>query len=234
MCLAAGVIGATAAGAPASAGSHGSEGKIGEFIYFADAALFVDCMSGETVPVAGEGEFLALQRAYLEARAAPEAALVVVVDGRIEEREGMEGGARPTLIVDRVAGVVPGQRCDRASVDSSFDDTYWKLLTIGGEPIAIPLGTREAHIQFGIEGNRFSSTAGCNMINGLVEGEVPDITIGTGAMTMMACPPPLDTQEFAFVEALNATSSVRVIGPTLELLDGDGNGLAFFEAIAMP
>ena len=41
-------------------------------------------------------------------------------------------------------------------------------------------------------------------------------------MTKMACPPPLDAQERAFIQAMKATASVRESGNALELLDAGG------------
>jgi heat shock protein HslJ len=38
----------------------------------------------------------------------------------------------------------------------------------------------------------------------------------------MACPPPLDAQERAFLEALQATAAVHIAGNTLELKDASG------------
>ncbi|MDO9162597.1 MAG: YbaY family lipoprotein, partial [Methylococcaceae bacterium] len=49
----------------------------GEFSYMADAATFTDCASGKRWPVAMLGDYLAMERNYLQARSAPAAPLLV-------------------------------------------------------------------------------------------------------------------------------------------------------------
>jgi len=217
-------------GAPAHAQADGEAGPlIGEFVYFADAATFRPCGGEARVPVATEAAYLDLERAYLDARAAPQAPLMIVIDGMIAEREGMEGGPRPMLVAERLAGVVPGERCD-----SPLAGTYWRLLSIGGTPVSEPQIDREPHILFDTEEARYSATAGCNMMMGGYTAELPEITIDAGAMTMMACPPPIDAQEEALVEALRSAETARIVGPTLELFDGEGAARAFFQAARQP
>lgn len=55
----------------------------GEFVYFADAALFTECMTGQRFPVVMEADYLALERAYMEHRPAPMAPVLARIDGRI-------------------------------------------------------------------------------------------------------------------------------------------------------
>ncbi len=83
----------------------------GDFVYFADAALFTDCASGRRWPVAMTADAAALQRSYLEWRKEPMAPLLVNFDGRLEVREAMEGPAREQIVVDRFRSVEPGNSC---------------------------------------------------------------------------------------------------------------------------
>ena len=54
----------------------------GMVLYFADAARFTECRSGRSFPVAMEADFVALQRAYLEARQLPQTPVLATVEGR--------------------------------------------------------------------------------------------------------------------------------------------------------
>ncbi|MDM0018122.1 hypothetical protein [Variovorax saccharolyticus] len=83
----------------------------GDFVYFADAALFTDCASGKRWPVAMTADAVALQRSYLEWRKEPAAALLVNFDGRLEVREAMEGPAREQMVVEKFRSVEPGNTC---------------------------------------------------------------------------------------------------------------------------
>ena len=83
----------------------------GDFVYFADAALFTDCASGKRWPVAMTADAVALQRSYLEWRKEPAAPLLVNFDGRLEVRESMEGPPREQLVVEKFRSVEPGNTC---------------------------------------------------------------------------------------------------------------------------
>ncbi|MEJ8811165.1 hypothetical protein WKW77_08810 [Variovorax ureilyticus] len=93
----------------------------GDFVYFADSAIFTDCTTGQRWPVAQAGDYLALEEAYLRWQGAPKAPLLANFDGRIEVREPMEGPPREHMVVDRFVSVQPGTSCE------------W-LATPGGKP----------------------------------------------------------------------------------------------------
>lgn len=83
----------------------------GDFIYFADAAVFTDCITGQRWPVAMTADAVALQRSYLEWRKEPATPLLVNFDGRLDVREAMEGPAREQMVVDKFRSVEPGNTC---------------------------------------------------------------------------------------------------------------------------
>jgi uncharacterized lipoprotein YbaY/heat shock protein HslJ/uncharacterized lipoprotein NlpE involved in copper resistance len=210
---------------------------IGEFVYFADAAVFTECRTGLRFPVAMEGDYLALERAYLDARPEPMAPVVVTVKGDIDMREGMEGGLRQILQVDRFDGVWPGLTCERAQADASFDNTYWRIDALDGQALGPVAGRQEPHVSFrsGEDGDFFSATLGCNRINGGFSREGDDgLSLSPGAMTMMACPPPLDTQERQLVDVFGRVASMRITGPTMVFEDDTGQVIARFEAVYLP
>ena len=207
---------------------------IGEFMYFADAATFTECGSEDTYPVAREGAYLNAERGYLDAQAEPMASVVAVLDGNIVEREGMEGGLRDMLVIDRLAGFVPGLTCERAMVDSDVENTYWRILSIGGATLEGAEGRREPHIILRSGEGVFSSTIGCNTVSGSYSLDLPPLKLAAGPVTMMACPPPLDEIERAWTEGLALVSEVIVTGPTMELRSAEGQTVAFLEAVALP
>jgi uncharacterized lipoprotein NlpE involved in copper resistance len=98
----------------------GDQPKRGMFSYMADAALFEDCSDGARYPVAQEGDYLALERAYLAARREPGEALLATVVGRVEPRPPMEGeGARETLVVAEFVEIRAGY-CGEVAEDISM------------------------------------------------------------------------------------------------------------------
>jgi heat shock protein HslJ len=67
-----------------------------------------------------------------------------------------------------------------------------------------------------------SSTVGCNRIVGKPSLEGDRLRFGPMAATRMACPPPLDRLEAAYMAALDAVRSYRVEGARLILVDEAG------------
>jgi heat shock protein HslJ/uncharacterized lipoprotein NlpE involved in copper resistance len=204
----------------------------GLFVYFADAARLTECLTGRSYPVAMEGDYLSLERAYLEKRQAPAEPLMVSIAGGIQARPRMEGeGTEPAIIVDRFINAWPGQQCAPHRAAASLTNTYWRIVRIGGEEVHATEGRREPHLLLRSGEPRFAATVGCNqMLGGFQAGEAT-LSFKAGAMTMMACPPPLDQLEHRFIDALNATKGWRIAGQVLELLDADGKPLALFEAV---
>lgn len=88
----------------------------GDFVYFADSAIFTDCATGQQWPVAKEGDYLALEKAYLNWQGEPKAPVLANFDGHIDIREPMEGPLREHMIVDRFISVQPGTTCESLEV----------------------------------------------------------------------------------------------------------------------
>ena len=207
---------------------------IGEFVYFADAATFTECGTNDSYPVAMEAAYLDAERGYLDAQAEPMAPVAVVLEGEIAKREGMEGGEHDMLIIDRLAGFVPGLTCERAMADSDVENTYWRILSIAGNVLENTLAEREPHIILRPSEGAFTSTVGCNTINGSYTVAGSALSLGAGPMTMMACPPPLDEIERAWTQGIATVGEAIVTGPSMELLTAEGVPVAFLEAVALP
>jgi putative lipoprotein len=207
---------------------------IGEFVYFADAATFTKCGSNETYPIAMEGAYLDAERGYLDAQSEPMAPVAVVLEGKVAKREGMEGGQRDMLVIDRLTGFIPGLTCERAMADSTVENTYWRILSIAGSVLENTEVAREPHIILRPDMEAFTSTVGCNTINGSYTLAGASLSLRAGPTTMMACPPPLDEIERAWTMGIASVSEAIVTGPTMELLTAEGVPVAFLEAVALP
>ena len=86
----------------------------GEMRYMADAALFTDCRTGRTYPIAMEADYVRMERAYLDVAGEPGGPLYVTFEGFIAPRPKMEGdGLEPTVIVEYFINVWPGRKCER-------------------------------------------------------------------------------------------------------------------------
>jgi heat shock protein HslJ/uncharacterized lipoprotein NlpE involved in copper resistance len=205
----------------------------GEFVYMADAPRLTECLTGRSYPVAMEGDYLALERAYLDNRAEPGAPLMATFEGQISERPPMEGdGTIPTVIVDRFVNVWALERCERWRAEPTLTNTYWKIVRLNDQPIQRLENTREPHLLLNANETRFRATVGCNRIIGTYATSAPEgIRFTPGPMTIRACPPPLDEEERRLVAILGAAHSYRPSGQTMEVFDGDGKSIALFQAV---
>ena len=215
--------------APAAAPAESARRKRGAYTYFADTGMFVDCVTGQRLPVAQEGDNAALEAAYAKVRTAPGALTLAVVEGRVEMRKPMEGAARPTLIVERLVEVVPGRGCEGLSNMATLENTYWKLVSLGGGPVEVAEKQSEPHIILQAEQRRVVGSGGCNRLTGSYTLEGERLAFGPMAGTMMMCPQGM-AQERAFLDALALVARWRVVGERLELFDAGGASLAQFES----
>ena len=133
--------------------------------------------------------------------------------------------------MERFVGVWPGETCERAMDQARLTNTYWKFMRLGDTEVAAGEGRREPNLILREGEARFTATVGCNQIAGDYTLAEDRLTFGTSAVTMMACPPPLDAWEKQLTEVLTATESWRIDGQTLELLDAAGSPLAMMQAV---
>lgn len=207
----------------------------GEVRYMADAAIYRDCRTRRSYPVAFENAWIDLERAYLEHAPEPGGPLMATFRGRIAERPPMEGdGTLRTVVVDEVDGVWPGERCAMPVAEASLIGVYWRIVELEGTAIDPMAGRQEAHIALFDQdgGPRFAATLGCNRMGGGVSVDGPSLRFDGPMSTMMACPPPLDDQERRFAEMLGRTTAWRLEGTRLEFRD-DAGVLAVMEAAYM-
>ena len=86
----------------------------GMFVYYADSALFRACVTNRKMPVAMEGDYIALEHAWLESGRSIKSPLFARIEARIEPRVNMEGPRRPTVIVERLISTQAAGACPKS------------------------------------------------------------------------------------------------------------------------
>lgn len=202
-----------------------SQRLIGEFRYFADAPSFRPCDDRQSLPVAQEGDYLALERAYL-ARQPAGAALTVSLQGRLLPRPSAEPGQAPrnSLVVDRF------ERIEAAGCPGvgELGGKRWLLAELPGSTPDGPPPVRP-ELLFGTDGS-LSGSGGCNRLQGSyrLAGD-GQLSLGRVASTMRACVGGM-AQEQQLLQALARVARYALSGQELRLLDADGKLVARFES----
>ena len=202
----------------------------GMFRYMADAALFRDCRNNKTYPVSMEGEYIELERAYLNSGIDSGSEAMVQLRGRLLERPSMEGNNNEVkLIVDKFNNLQPNKSCS-PNTHAELLDTHWILDSLGGIKITTPTDGKEVHMVLATAESRVHGNAGCNNFFGQFSTEEDKLSFSAMGSTMMACPEGMEKEQ-AFLAALGNTASYSISGLFLELYDGEGSLLARLEAV---
>src|SRR5262249_50733667 len=116
-----------------------------------------------------------------------------------------------------------------AATMTSIEDITWNLANVGGTPAApVPTDGKAAHFRLNSKDKRYTGYSSVNNFNGPYELNGQSLKFRPAAMTRMMGIEPFNTQEQAFIDALNKTASWRVTAGGIELLDSAGNSLASF------
>ena len=207
----------------------------GMLTYFADAATIVHCATGRTYPVAQDGEYLALERAYLAGRSGPAEPLFVTMDALIEPRAQMEGPERLTVVPEAFGSVFPGGDCSLGNRSLDLADAVWTITSLGDVDLDPALVSREPFLIFSDEDGTFSASVGCNQLRGGYSRSGTDLSFAEPvASTMMACPDPVDDWETAFKQALSGVVGLEIGGRVLRFLDGERTPVMRLQAVYLP
>src|SRR6056297_3295786 len=205
---------------------------IGEMTYMADVAVFTECVTGRSYPIAQEGEYLALERAYLADADDPGEPLTVHVEGNLVMRPAMQGPDRRSLVIDRFIQTPPGQSCEHQRASADLINTYWRLDRLRGEQVKGLPDRREPHLVLqDVPSTRLRATVGCNWISGPYERQADRLTVGPLTGMRMACPAPLDSLEQTLAQVLDEVRKYQTTGNSLTLLDGEGEMIAILTAV---
>ncbi|UZH09161.1 MULTISPECIES: META domain-containing protein [unclassified Halomonas] len=115
--------------------------------------------------------------------------------------------------------------------DEPLINTYWKLVTLDGEPVVTDENFREAHVVLHQDGSRLAGATGCNTLMGSYRVENEQITFNKIASTKMACSTAQMNNEQGFLAALKQVATWNVDGAMLVLSGNNNEPLAVFEAV---
>jgi heat shock protein HslJ len=207
----------------------GAATVVGTYSESADGAMFTHCATRARFPIAREGDFEVLANAYASVPHEPGAPVVVSLVGRLQPLPIVEGNPpRDQLIVDRLLRIWPDETCEKATVHTTLDNTYWKLVELNGKPFATHEDQREVHVILRADSNQVRGFAGCNPFEGQYEGKGTRLRFHSLAVAESACA--YIDEEVAFIAALERVTNCQSLGESLDLRD-DVRSIARLRAV---
>ena len=125
-------------------------------------------------------------------------------------------------------GLAPGCGGSGGGDPADIENKPWQLTSATG--LTIPDGVVPS-AAFS-NGNAFG-TAGCNTYRASYTLDGDSLEIGEPAGTLIACPPPVDEFERAYLDALGQVATWELDDEELVLSDADGNELLRFEVASI-
>jgi putative lipoprotein len=115
--------------------------------------------------------------------------------------------------------------------DASLTETYWKLVSMAGQPYRHVGANREPHLKLRTDGNSVTGFGGCNTFSGRFEPDasVGRLRFGQPVATQRACLDGMDN-EARFLKMLQEANRYVIRGDALRLLR-DNEVLLGFEAV---
>jgi copper homeostasis protein (lipoprotein) len=204
----------------------------GLYRHLGDTATFTECLTGRTMPVALEGNYLDTEKAYAALDKTEGQAFLVTVEGRIAERAKTIGdGTQDVLVVDRQRRFWPKEGCGPRYSEARLEDTRWKLAQLGDQPVLAGVSPQEASLTLDSATKRLQGSSGCNRINAGYTVDDGVLRLTPVVATRMACPANAMIQESAFLAMLGKVVLATVAGQQLEFRDGAGHLIARFDAM---
>lgn len=142
---------------------------------------------------------------------------------------------RSSLVVGIVASLVllvactGGGGASAGPAGGKLDGTTWTLgSSIDGATLKdLPEGV---YVDARFDGSKVAGSAGCNGYTGAYVASGSSLTVTGVAATMMACPPPADVVEAAYLANLAKAASYTATAELLTIFDGAGAKLLVFTA----
>jgi uncharacterized lipoprotein YbaY/heat shock protein HslJ len=186
-----------------------------------DAAFLIECSTGRRFLVAPEADATSLQRAYAAARPGPEQPLLVSLEGRFARRARPDGrGSQEVIVVERFIDGRPGERCTFAQATASLEDTYWRLVELGGKPLPASSDRRDIFLQLLTAAHSLQGFAGCNEFSGTYELAADRLQVVRLETSRRTCRERME-EERAFLGLLGSSPRYEVSGENLALSEGE-------------
>lgn len=111
-------------------------------------------------------------------------------------------------------------------------DTYWKLESLGGQPVTLHGDARQPFLLLLSDGRRLRGYISCNMLTGQFEQSknTQTLRLNVHPAGHTRCPQQMGLER-AYIQALQQTRGARIKQQKLTLMDSHGHSLATLKAL---
>lgn len=113
--------------------------------------------------------------------------------------------------------------------DVDLQNTYWKLVTLGDEPVTVEPGHREPHFVLTLDEPQMRGHGGCNRFSGRYRIDGDRLHFASITRSHLECREG-SVQERRFLRVMRTTERFEIRGDQLELFGLEGS-LARFRAV---
>ena len=115
---------------------------------------------------------------------------------------------------------------------ATLENTYWRLLDVGGVVIPVVDGQREPHFVLHRTRAGIAGYSGCARLDGRYTLSGNGITLRADVLSAASCSTEAASRQQALMlDAMSHTVRWRIEGERLSLLDGNGGVLSRFESV---
>jgi copper homeostasis protein (lipoprotein) len=186
---------------------------VGEYAESGGAPTLTDCTTHQTLDVLRESDFVALHDAVSALGRDPASPVIVSLMG---------GGSSETgkFRVQRFLAVWPEETCEKAGVHTTLDNTYWKLVELGGVSYSAHENQPEVHVILRVKSDQISGFSGCNPLSGRYQVDGDRLSFLNLGVVPTDCEYQEEEQEF--LDVLTRVTNYQSVGESLQLRDENG------------
>ena len=196
----------------------------GMLTYMADAAMFIECSTGNHFPVIMTEEWLPVERTYLASSSAGGSYLNTYADVTFKWTTPEEGASRHHIHFNHLKETLPATTC--GSPTDALEHYEWDLVELQGiQPDQLTSMHTRPYVRF--SGQQISGHTGCNAMAGEIKLEGERMRLSQVASTRMYCEPVAQIEQ-SFLQMLENANYSSLEGERWSWYDEDMQRLASF------
>lgn len=196
----------------------------GMLTYMADAAMFIECSTGNHFPVIMTEGWLPVERTYLASSSAGGSYLNTYADVTLKWTTPEEGANRHHLYFNHLKEALPATTC--GSPTDALEHYEWDLVELQGiQPDQLTSMYTRPYVRF--SGQQVSGHTGCNAMAGEIKLEGERMQLSQVASTRMYCEPVAQIEQ-SFLQMLENAKYSSLEGERWSWYDEDMLRLASF------